>query len=270
MLLVVNDHVLKVWWPSALTGKLSDLAFLVVAPVVLAALLSYARVPELAAKRLGIGVIGLFFIGLQVWPALGDTVAGWLGGRHTPDLTDLAALPALALVPLAWRPTPRIPVALPFAALACVATSWDWCPDTRYPLDGETLDPNEPLMLRWGRDTPPGDHPALPPSVHLFDADGVEVPLLFADGVKVCPVGGLEPSATYTFVISEIEPPGSNTTWISFGDVGISHFTTLPTSTLEPIRNARDCREAQVLGELRQCWEDEGVGDTADTADTSL
>ena len=36
MLLALNDHVLKQAWPGWVTGKLSDVAGLVVAPAVLA------------------------------------------------------------------------------------------------------------------------------------------------------------------------------------------------------------------------------------------
>ena len=117
-LLVLND-----WWlkPSAapgwLTGKLSDLAGLVLAPLVLSALVGVvlhlaaragARLdPSLSRARLGacVGATGLVFTVAKVVPAAADRLgAAWAvlspGATVVADPTDLLALPALVL---AWR-----------------------------------------------------------------------------------------------------------------------------------------------------------------------
>ncbi|RJS22540.1 hypothetical protein DRW03_14610 [Corallococcus sp. H22C18031201] len=128
--LVLNDHVFKARWPSWWTGKLSDVAGLVMFPLLLQALWEVARagvkgefhpsrhvlwgcilaaglgfsatkVSRLAAEgwRWGLG-------GMQ-WPV--RAVRAWGVGQpwpsvrpvsHVMDVTDLLALPALGL---AWR-----------------------------------------------------------------------------------------------------------------------------------------------------------------------
>lgn len=100
-LLGVNDHLLKgaQILPDTITGKLSDVAGLLVAPLLLAALLRIrSRRGWIAAHA----VVGAIFAGIQVsavaaaaWAGLMATVAfAWV---ITPDPTDLLALPALLL-----------------------------------------------------------------------------------------------------------------------------------------------------------------------------
>ncbi|MCO4748060.1 MAG: hypothetical protein KC912_24920 [Proteobacteria bacterium] len=266
-LLLLNDHVLKASWSGVITGKLSDVAFLVVAPIVVAAVLAHARVGDARARRIALVGVAAFFVVLQLWAPLGDTLAGWLGGVHTADPTDLLTLPALALTRWAWRPTPTVPLALPIAALACVATSWHFCPDSRYPRDGGLLDPNEPLALLWGQDTPPFDHPSLPASVRILDDQGTPVELIFARGIRVCPRGGLAPGRTYTFVIEQMRDVSANTTDIRFGDVGRTTFSTRASSTLPPITTREECEAAPFLSEVVPCRGDTGRFDTG-LADT--
>lgn len=99
VLLAVNDHVLKGAGvlPGWLTGKLSDLAGLFVAPALLAALLgARSRRGVLAAH----GATGLVFAAIKA----SATASGWfvaalaaagLRWRNWVDPTDLLALPAL-------------------------------------------------------------------------------------------------------------------------------------------------------------------------------
>jgi hypothetical protein len=123
VLWALNDHVLKGWAPGVLTGKLSDVTALVVCPTVLVGLIEWC-LPRLVRERpravLGAscGAIGFLAIGLELIPpvmlgfqhALGLTqyvahhLAAQVGlGRrvayalvqNTPDVTDLACLPAL-------------------------------------------------------------------------------------------------------------------------------------------------------------------------------
>lgn len=180
-LLALNDHVLKGagLLPGAVTGKLSDLAGLVVAPVLAAALLG---------ARTGRGVAGAFalvaagFAAVKVSPAASAHYLALLGaigvrGRNVVDPTDLVALAAL---PLAWRLCAARPaaalratrqgLAVALGGAACVATSQ---PGPDFPTDGvwttsaivangteETIE----VRLRWvdgvvscpGNDTPQG------------------------------------------------------------------------------------------------------------------
>ncbi|MBA3457883.1 MAG: hypothetical protein H0T42_32675 [Deltaproteobacteria bacterium] len=112
--LVVNDWVLKArFGPSFVTGKLSDLAGLAAAPVVLTALIGLvllaanklgARVrPALTRRRLALAIAatGLVFAAIK----LSGRAAGWFTdalGVIRPatvhlDRTDLACLPMLAV-----------------------------------------------------------------------------------------------------------------------------------------------------------------------------
>lgn len=137
--LVLNDHVLKYAGvlPGWLTGKLSDVAGLIVAPV-LAARLTRAHTPS--RRALAFAVVAIPFVAVKLSSTAAAamvTAVGWLGfhWRLWCDATDLFALAAL---PLAWqvasaceaehprrpparRATAHAPVIL--GALACLATS---------------------------------------------------------------------------------------------------------------------------------------------------
>jgi len=126
-LLLVNDQVLKERWPGVVTGKLSDVAGLVFAPLLLVAVAEVVasaggrwhgpsrRWLTVAVAAVGLGFVavklvpaaeGLWELGLGLvqWPvsAVGDLVAG--RGLPpvrpvvtTPDATDLVAIPAVWL-----------------------------------------------------------------------------------------------------------------------------------------------------------------------------
>ncbi len=114
ILLLINDHVLRILWPSWLTGKLGDVAWLAFAPIVLAALLA----PFLPRRGDAVIAIAIASVGLVF--ALGNTIPAflaltlrsleWLFGvpvRLQLDPTDLLTLPALALAWYVWkRPVP--------------------------------------------------------------------------------------------------------------------------------------------------------------------
>lgn len=148
VVLLANDHVLKgaAILPVALTGKLSDVAGLIVAPILLASLLRLRSQRGLMGSHLAVGLV---FTALQLssavsesWAVLWSTFAwGW---STTMDPTDLLALPALGLswavlVPAAQRRTTVAPAwratLLGLGTLGCVATSqsdrerdtsWGW------------------------------------------------------------------------------------------------------------------------------------------------
>jgi len=136
-LLLVNDNLLKGAGivPAWLTGKLSDFAFLMVAPVLLTSLLPL----RLRARRmLAFSAVSIVFVVADLSPAASDAIvalAGRLGMRWRlwPDVTDLLALAAL---PASWwiagtrsrlvghlgrRLLQRVAVVL--GAAACLATS---------------------------------------------------------------------------------------------------------------------------------------------------
>jgi len=142
VVLVVNDHLLKAAYPGLVTGKLSDLAGLVVAPPLLAvsATLLLPRLPGRAAAIASVAATGLgFAVVKSTESGAAAASAAWsvVNGPSVilADLTDLVTLPGLALAWWVWtraraRPAParlvrlvRVAVLLPAAAIAVAATS---------------------------------------------------------------------------------------------------------------------------------------------------
>jgi hypothetical protein len=135
-LLVLNDHVLKRAAGGVVTGKLSDLAGLVVAPVLLALLVGVRTERGLAWAHVAVGAV---FATLQLSPsaaATWDAALGALGVSWvtTPDPADLIALVALGVSWTVLRPTMRprrlrpaeratAVVGAGVGLVACVATS---------------------------------------------------------------------------------------------------------------------------------------------------
>ncbi len=154
VLLALNDHVLKQAWPGFVTGKLSDVAGLVVAPLLLAvplAALGVRRCDVTAVLLTGAGFVAVktteagAALASDTWTA----VAGTSYIRSDPS--DLLALPALLVAlrlhRLAGRARARLrqravatagAVVLPFAVLATAATSP--CDDGSSPRDIAVLD----------------------------------------------------------------------------------------------------------------------------------
>lgn len=128
-ILVLNDQVLKRLWPGLVTGKLSDIAGLVLLPTALVAGWEIGRSsfrrpwgPSRRALLTALVVSGVFFTAIQVWPPadeafrVGLGIAQWpvralvasirgsaVGGPEpvasVADAEDLLAIPALAI---AW------------------------------------------------------------------------------------------------------------------------------------------------------------------------
>jgi hypothetical protein len=141
-LALLNDHVLRQYWPSWWTGKLSDLAWLVFAPFLLTVLLAWLIPPRLRQREklvgwLAFGFVGIGFALAKTIPAVHGLTKGALetliGGQVTliVDPTDLVTLPALLIGWFVWRQAneerirlrPRGWVVLVLGALATVATS---------------------------------------------------------------------------------------------------------------------------------------------------
>jgi hypothetical protein len=140
-LLIINDHVLKAAFPGWVTGKLSDVAGMVVAPPLLAALAGLIA-PRVGFRRLAAGAIvavGVGFTIIKIW-SYGSELASEAWSLITPslvraDAADLVALPFLAVAwwvahrPLAdplsrrWLRALRLAVVLPVALFGVAATS---------------------------------------------------------------------------------------------------------------------------------------------------
>lgn len=146
-LLLTNDHVLKGRWPGTLTGKLSDLAWPLVAVPVVGVLLAPAG-GRLGRRRWALVATlatAFPFVAANLFPAAADAAAAVLSAVVgasvvTVDPTDLVALPAF-LLPLRWLqqlpvPAPRPPgtvraVQLSLLGLAALGTAATSCYDDR-------------------------------------------------------------------------------------------------------------------------------------------
>jgi hypothetical protein len=138
--LLLNDHVFKQAWPGLVTGKLSDVAGLVVAPPAIGLLLGLflaGRIGAAAAVLLtgaGFTLVKLTAVGAEAASAAWSMANG--PSVILADPSDLVALPALGLawwvwcrvaaappLPDGWAVRSRVVVAVPFAVLAITATS---------------------------------------------------------------------------------------------------------------------------------------------------
>jgi hypothetical protein len=141
LVLLVNDQVLRWRWPSWITGKLGDVAWLAFAPLVvallLAALAGTGKKVSQAEDRIiviAIALVGGVFVVVKAVPAA--TVAFHIGFRAVfgwdPllvwDPSDLLTLPALAI---AWRiwsgaRSRAVPQARPPARGSFRLARWRW------------------------------------------------------------------------------------------------------------------------------------------------
>jgi hypothetical protein len=180
--LLVNDHVLKAAWPGPVTGKLSDVAGLVFAPSVLAAVVLIA-LPRLPARAVAVGSVLAVALGFTVvktatsGAAFASDVLSVLSGPSLVrrDPTDLVALPALGLAWAAYRwagrrPAPdrlvrlvRVGVLLPVALLAVAATS-----QPNYPTATGVIASEKGFLLSTT------GTPDQPGSAHLTSYDGLD------------------------------------------------------------------------------------------------
>lgn len=153
VVLVLNDHVLKTAYPGWVTGKLSDVAGLVFAPVLLGVLLTAWRVPR--PMPVALGLVGLGFTFAKT-TATGAAVASaiWsLTGVPTlirADVTDLLALPALYGAWLIhgqvserargdWRSSVARTIGVAMVPVTAVATAATSCDDSSIRLTDLTV-----------------------------------------------------------------------------------------------------------------------------------
>jgi len=127
LVLVINDWVLKPRFGGTVTGKISDVAGIAFAPVVLSAVLGLVLVPlrawvdpSLSRRRLllCIAATGLGFATVKLVPPVAEALAAMIGHGATfyPDWTDLLTLPALAIAYWIGRDElARVPLGRPAA-----------------------------------------------------------------------------------------------------------------------------------------------------------
>ena len=136
LLLVANDHILKGAdvLPNWLTGKLSDFAGMIVAPVLLVSVLRPKRRAMIAML---FGMVALAFAAINVSEEIARAVVA--AGAHVAlplrIWTDPTDLIALLMLPVAWKiaNVPRLPRVAPIRSweragvalggLACMATA---------------------------------------------------------------------------------------------------------------------------------------------------
>jgi len=138
ILLLVNDHVLKIVTPSWLTGKLSDFAGLFFFPFLLAALIAFIWRERLSARQVGalaFGITAVWFVLMKTtaWGnAFTENFASFVlqtRAQIVQDPTDVIALGAMVPGWALWektkttRPPKWAWLVLFIAAFASIATS---------------------------------------------------------------------------------------------------------------------------------------------------
>ncbi len=278
-LIVANDFVLRGPAPGWLTGKLSDVGWLVVVPVVVAELLILARAPVRAARPIAIASTAGLYTVLQLWPPLG----AWFRADHVPDVGDLLVLPALLGAVYVWR-TPRArriapTLAWPLVLGALVADTYSSVvpPAESWPCGhGAPWDTAEPLRLNleWVGTTWRLD--SFVRGLTLHGPDDVDVPLVVAgleDGsIAVCAQDGLIPNTAYVWTIGPWEDHPAGTVAEDGAQATVTFVTN--GSPGQPAADADACaalvtREmAYACGGYRPDTGGPDTGDTGDTADS--
>lgn len=215
-LVLVNDFALRGAAPGWLTGKLSDVGWLILVPIAIAACLSAIGVGDRRAQGAGLTVALVTFVTLQLWPPLG----AWFSPSHIADAEDLLALPALLLALLVWR-TSRWNTPVPAAVGAAlvggtlVADSWTDPGNATYPCD-ETPDWEAATPLRFSLSDidVPSDTDAFLRAISLVDEAGDEVPFIVIwegdPGFVLCAREGLRANTAYTWTLGPWEEQSSN------------------------------------------------------------
>lgn len=135
-ILLINDHVLKVYIPSALTGKISDFAGLFFFPILLSAILHFVLKPfQFQSRNIALtsfGFTAIFFSFIKTVPFFNNFIENLFSIQIILDLSDLIAL---IMLPLAWKLREKVEneskagvsklsyVVLGIASLAALASS---------------------------------------------------------------------------------------------------------------------------------------------------
>ena len=248
--LLVNDHLLKAAWPGWWTGKLSDFAFCVVAPLVIAAPFGRrARVPAILAT-------GVAFTALQLWPPLG----AWFGSGHVADAGDLVALPLLAVPLWIWRAPARSygALVLPLAFLSLVATTpvtepadatWP-CPDAP-----DVWDAADPLLI-LRHDHGPIDTDNFLRGLSLVDAEGEAVDFVAVEEgglVALCATAGLAPDTDYVWQVGPWEAASQELRFSASEGVTVPFHTGAEPGP--PVTSEQDCLDLLVMPAAGWGWD---------------
>lgn len=125
--LIVNDHVLKVRYPGWITGKLSDVAGMIVFPLLAGALVT-AVARRADPGRMLAGCVAATAIGfalVKLWAPATHACGLVLGALQWP-FAALAHGASVGVAPVAIARDPSDLLALPFAAVAL------WLPRYRF------------------------------------------------------------------------------------------------------------------------------------------
>lgn len=142
VLLLLNDHILRIYWPGWWTGKLGDLAWLFLFPFILLVLLDWILPSRTSNKEriiagLAFSLTGGIFSLVKTWEPFHDLVVrvcsylfGWQVNWQL-DPSDLVALCSLAGAAWLWHRSAQWKVKtqqpawllLPLAALLTIANS---------------------------------------------------------------------------------------------------------------------------------------------------
>ena len=277
-LMLLNDLVLRGVAPGWLTGKLSDVGWLIVVPVVATVGLRALGFGPRPARGIALAGAAAFYTLLQLWPPLG----AWLQPGHVADVGDLLVLPAILGAVVVWRaptvsPRWRALVAGPFLVGALLADKWWHPPETTVPCgEGMIWDPTEPLRLElsW---PPPHDTDGFVRGMRLT-ADGVDVPLVVgqADTLVVCAKEGLRGGTDYVWELGPWNDKSSNEVIFSHDALPTVRFRT-DVGEGRPAETAAECVALMGIlddATLNACdgYEDtavpEDTGDSADTGET--
>jgi hypothetical protein len=166
LLILINDHILRIYWPSWWTGKLGDFAWLFFIPFALAAVIAWLIPSNWKQQELLVGVLAYAFTGgiftlaktcppFHLW--LIDLLERLLGipiGLRC-DPTDLIALPSLAASCWMWTRPIRFQhrsiqkglMLMPAAALLTIANVAQYPPQDNKGID--CLLPHEKAFLAY-------------------------------------------------------------------------------------------------------------------------
>ncbi len=138
-ILIINDHIFKVIYPSWITGKLSDFAGLFFFPFIVVAIMSFllkkSKISSIQVGEISFGIVGICFVLVKTFPLVNiftTRLTSLLLGTPTKfmlDPTDLIALFSMVPAWMIWRktsiikPTSAAYAALLIGSLAVIATS---------------------------------------------------------------------------------------------------------------------------------------------------
>ncbi|GDX79410.1 hypothetical protein LBMAG42_12210 [Deltaproteobacteria bacterium] len=246
-LVLCNDFLLRGAAPGWLTGKLSDVGWLILVPVGLAAAFSWMGVRERRARGASLLLALATFTTLQLWAPLG----AYFSSAHVADAGDLLALPALVLAMLIWR-TPRWTTRVPAAAGAAALIGTLIADEYSVPNEGSwpcaalpTWDAATPLRLSLADVSSPIGGDAFLRGLTLTEDDGASLTLVAAHAqdhgnIVVCAREGLRANTTYTWTIGPWEEPSSNE--VAFQHVALDSVTfTTGDAPGEPAPGAAAC-----------------------------